>query len=436
MWPCPLDKADRCTNCTLYGWKCDMSKPKRCAACKLVSYCSRICQLEHWNKVHKKHCKYLAGTKVRDKVGHLPNLCPKCKIVQGLNKQEVLLELSNRNLNSEVFPCMFVTEVGSLNKIPSSQQPVLGEISGKFSCQSEHCLSIIIHCCLKLAFTHPQDMPWSPSNPMVPIFKKLITFRNMIFYSAIVSPNEDIQEKSALRTTSYFLDTLIEITELCKEHFSEEGDKQVKWWRSVLVFIEVLCKRYYWGRFKYQQEDDFKASIDPVLKAASHQMPPYAELLQAMVGGPRATCEGCRSDIVVDGLEVKREVFDRYFGSERGWVFLSHKGFQSACNKCIGPMRMEEEDLFKALLTKITMSPLYCHQCGRSCRGRPRCKYCQSKAYCSEECQSEDWQVHQLFCKEIQEAEAGGEGGRRVSKREVEKKADERATRIENSFKV
>ena len=35
-----------------------------CSRCKLLVYCSPICQLEHYNKTHKNHCKYLAGIKV------------------------------------------------------------------------------------------------------------------------------------------------------------------------------------------------------------------------------------------------------------------------------------------------------------------------------------------------------------------------------------
>ena len=38
-----------CENCLLYKWECDMSKPKQCKKCKKATYCSRICQLEHWN---------------------------------------------------------------------------------------------------------------------------------------------------------------------------------------------------------------------------------------------------------------------------------------------------------------------------------------------------------------------------------------------------
>ena len=41
-----------------------LSSKTFCSRCKLLVYCSPICQLEHYNKTHKNHCKYLAGIKV------------------------------------------------------------------------------------------------------------------------------------------------------------------------------------------------------------------------------------------------------------------------------------------------------------------------------------------------------------------------------------
>ena len=66
-----------CTNCVIYRWTCDMSKPKKCSRCKLLLYCSRICQLEHYNKTHKNHCKYLAGLKVKEGSIHTKKNCPR-----------------------------------------------------------------------------------------------------------------------------------------------------------------------------------------------------------------------------------------------------------------------------------------------------------------------------------------------------------------------
>ena len=48
-----------CANCENYAWTqpSDLSKLLTCSKCKFISYCSKKCQLEHWVKVHKQHCK-------------------------------------------------------------------------------------------------------------------------------------------------------------------------------------------------------------------------------------------------------------------------------------------------------------------------------------------------------------------------------------------
>jgi len=197
-----------------------------------------------------------------------------------------------------------------------------------------------------------------------------------------------------------------------------------------LLFTEIQMKLIFWSAYKYPQEAAFKVSIDPVLKATSLRMPPYAELAQSMQG--EGVCEGCQNNEAneVDELD---EVDDRInaiqcFPTKNGWVFLSHKGFQFSCVKCIDHMIKQENKIESAAMTEMCTMANNCHHCGNWCRGRPRCRYCQSKVYCSEECQSADWEVHQLFCKDIQEAAAGGEGGRRVSKMERDKEAEEKGT--------
>ena len=90
---------------------------------------------------------------------------------------------------------------------------------------------------------------------------------------------------------------------------------------------------------------------------------------------------------------------------------------------------VQEENKIKCVAqTEMSIISTKCHQCGVLCKGRSRCRYCQSKVYCSEECKSADWEIHEMFCKEIQEAAEGGEMGRRLSKREMDKKGEVMAT--------
>ena len=53
-----------CAN-TVFYWDQpeDRSILKKCGKCKVVEYCSVDCQAEHWDLVHKKHCKKLVLAK-------------------------------------------------------------------------------------------------------------------------------------------------------------------------------------------------------------------------------------------------------------------------------------------------------------------------------------------------------------------------------------
>merc|ERR1719186_245685 len=50
---------------------------KRCSNCHLMTYCDRDCQREHWNKIHKDHCRFLSGKIVKNSV-HNPDACGQC----------------------------------------------------------------------------------------------------------------------------------------------------------------------------------------------------------------------------------------------------------------------------------------------------------------------------------------------------------------------
>ena len=50
-----------CANCFVFHWK--EVKPdslQKCGRCKVLQYCSKECQEEHWDMVHKEHCGKMA----------------------------------------------------------------------------------------------------------------------------------------------------------------------------------------------------------------------------------------------------------------------------------------------------------------------------------------------------------------------------------------
>ena len=135
-----------CFNCVYNWWGQpeDRNTIQRCAKCKLVSYCSKECQKEHWMKVHKKHCKYLAEEKVMPLSMHEEANCTGCK------KQKVTgrAELSKPDnpvlgchLSNHSQPHVFSEDGVSLETGPLPFP--LGEMSGHFSTKVDATLSLM-----------------------------------------------------------------------------------------------------------------------------------------------------------------------------------------------------------------------------------------------------------------------------------------------------
>ena len=69
-----------CANCNVFDWKqpADLKTVRKCTRCHVMAYCGKECQEEHWNKVHKNYCKYLAGTKKAEHSEHRRESCTIC----------------------------------------------------------------------------------------------------------------------------------------------------------------------------------------------------------------------------------------------------------------------------------------------------------------------------------------------------------------------
>jgi len=72
---------DQCANCLIHSWK-EVEDPatlQKCKRCKVIKYCGRECQTEHWLKVHHKHCKYFADAAKARLWDHKDEDCTICR---------------------------------------------------------------------------------------------------------------------------------------------------------------------------------------------------------------------------------------------------------------------------------------------------------------------------------------------------------------------
>ena len=60
----PSTLPNTCANCLLFNWvQPEVGDLQKCTRCKMLQYCSKECQKEHWMLVHKSQCKKLAEIK-------------------------------------------------------------------------------------------------------------------------------------------------------------------------------------------------------------------------------------------------------------------------------------------------------------------------------------------------------------------------------------
>ena len=432
-----------CVNCLAYHWQCDQSSLRQCSRCKGMSYCSEICQLEHYNKVHRKHCKYMAGIKVKEKSIHTVKNCLRCSVRGKMRAGEF------SNPASSVWPCIFedlwFPDIEPFPKLKNKQTgkmqimfkghgyllPVdLGEVSGKFTGFHEHLVSTITHICLKLTFINPEC-----KDRMDKIIKDLCNVRFSCWRIFCVMPNRNFSEETYLRC---FVDekSWSAVTDLCVEYTEAEtvGRRKqggIMWWHALHLFWGILryLPRCRVDKVIYPQE--FRTMVQAVLDSVQTKMIPFEEIVVAMCGGSEVLpCTSCGAEVSVRGA-MPWWVGPRRPRGDGGIICLGSQGVMITCNNCpnlytfkrqgdnlLYTLREEEKDL-------IGVAPFQCHQCASPSGGRPRCKYCQSKIYCDAACQAEDWPIHELFCKKIQEAAEAGEEGRRKSKHETDRRLQE-----------
>ena len=274
-----------CLNCIDYGWKCSIEKVLRCKRCKLASYCSSICQSEHWLKVHHNHCKYLAGIKVCQNSFHTARNCLRCKAAKKLAPNEY------SDPNSGVYPCVFSDWLPDpffsykKNKDKHEKQIILyedggylpfdlGEISQSFSCHLDQSISVVAHICLKLTHILP-----ACKKDMEDILYDLAALRQLGWIMRCTKTTKSYERWFAQAGGEDIRKIFINIMKSCHEFMktmdlspldlqaSSEGE--VRWWQSLLLFLGIAYSAFCFSIPNNPHREELKSSIQPALDLAS-----------------------------------------------------------------------------------------------------------------------------------------------------------------------
>ena len=464
-----------CANCENYDWSqpADLGKLMTCSKCKFISYCSKECQLEHWVKVHKQHCKYLAGLKLLPQSRHDPAHCHTCERQAEIGEDQIV-KATNPSL-----PCIFPTLItfvpvlcqpdhGNGNRTSANLPFQMGEMSGKFPTRAEQTISIICQLLYKMKLIkHPA---WT----ILPeASKQLSSLLNCIkrliwdFYIKIVPGHKlDITIQNMLTDNS-------SSPGLIKEVFAEVDkideklaavkfmDKSVyRPWDAVKLLLGVL----YQFSFDYQRKDAERLAGEEMLRnvmcrnafklrvSSAQFSDMWSQLLETMTGKlvpyidlVKITCEGQLNQVCC-GCSKEIHVLEVFFNRRteiecKKVVPFKFQGDVTACfcadvvcfDQVVGSRFWHTSNFIAHVYSKLSLDLSY-HRCDHcflpSKDSIHRCTGCLTKLYCGELCRDEDWgKVHSQVCKRGEKRKK--KGGKQQRKEDVKTYIEEIVKQVE-----
>eukprot|EP00092_Neocalanus_flemingeri_P005786 GFUD01006228.1.p1 GENE.GFUD01006228.1~~GFUD01006228.1.p1 ORF type:complete len:477 (-),score=143.81 GFUD01006228.1:96-1526(-) len=439
-----------CANCSNYSWgqPADQSKIQQCAKCKFISYCSKECQQEHWVKVHKHHCKYLAQQRVMPQSRHDPANCTGCKEqvetgpVEMANPANPVLGCP---LAKYCVPVVFRPDFGDGGKTHAPLPFPLGEMTGQFLTKAEHTV------CLMMRLQNKMQMIKHPAWTIHPeasedMYKKLNGLRHGIWEAYIVANPGHVLETAIARKVCRpeILMELFDLTNIIDQKLSvvKFSDPTVcrPWdtFKLLLTFLvqfniepkrkEAECvglpelsKALQERRLSSVQ---FNKVWSEVLDTMPDKLVPYTALVKIVCGGQmNQTCAGCSKDIEVAELQhrIPTDISPSFY--RFNYISASFCGN----SKCHEKVAEEESDLVKIYFKISVRSSGYrCDTCGLPSTANKghRCSRCLTKVYCGVQCRDEDWRkVHKLVCREGEverKRKGGGQERKKAAKDEFD----------------
>jgi len=431
--------------------------------------------MEHWVKVHKQHCKYLADQKVMPQSRHDPANCPTC--VQ--EAKFGLAEISKAD--NPILRCPFPSrgifvptlhkpDYGNGGRTTAHIPFQLGEISGQFPTKAEHSISILLHLLLKMdIIKHPAStiLP-EARNKMCFLLKRAREIMWNFYINTVPGHKLDWTIQNLLTDSSSspgFLSAMFAQVDKIDEKLAEEGfvDKSIfRPWEAFKLLLNMLLQ---YG-FDYQKKDFERLGIEDeiaeitetsgiemklrvstnefsdiwvkLLKTMSGKLVPYTDLVKNICEDQvNQVCFGCSQEIIVSEV-----FFSRRKDMERKKVIPFKLQGDAATYFCADPIchgQVLGSRFWKAFnfITHLYMKTSFenrfrkCDYCSLPSKGCiHRCTGCLTKLYCGEQCRDEDWEeVHSKVCKKGEGRKV--KGGKQERKEDVSKRFEELVERVE-----
>jgi len=341
----------------------DRASLQKCGRCRVVQYCSKSCQEEHWVKVHKSHCKKLS--RVQEPVtvslfshhpfplGGLPG--------DNLEAMVIIIQRILVKMRQEGHPALLCLprEMEQLEKEMANNRGTIWFCRKVFPSQATHGLTTITTS-MELQFeTSVKLSMMEASRNQASIWWSLHLVWKLL-------DNLDF----ALAVPS-FKDPTMAAPEQLRN--GVEGD----------------CNA-------------FTAAVQEIIDAFKSKIPSFTDLLKILCGGSlEQTCTFCNKSIVVAGVR------DSVQPGSPLVVFLPYMARLYICGEenCTTQMFNCNEKWRKWMIAVLASHAKHKATCCNLCfKLVPldtvhRCSKCLTKMWCSKECQLKDWElVHKRVC--------------------------------------
>jgi len=399
--------------------------------------------------------------------------CPRCKI-------EVEASGAIKQVDNPVYPCYLKHSYeGTMKYFMAKGMRCWRADWDKYISKQDKNLAIIQQIFIKIDHVYPNGRHHPNSVVRTDLFRSVVEslaeMRSIVWFQSLrANTEEEIDIYSSMEINRKSQDVLIPLlTSIIESHQAmtqyEMNDREYKWWTSFIFFLNLFfhANFFYENMYDLQfiNEENFDASEETLelkdhvfrsnflemwsklLDMAVNKMVPFEELLQIYCAGQLSRkCGDCSRKIkvvtflpyflitamqgLIGNTDLMRE-FDASWTKGQSYVLNATK-IHFSCgknnNRCTSNkdevmMRchrlIECTVLFSASLSQ-RLSTNRCHCCYRVTESVHRCSSCKVKVYCSEECQHEDWTVHNLCCEDLSKMkvhQAKGKGGAARRKR-------------------
>ena len=435
-----MNPSPYCANCRLHGWKQleDTRQLQRCKNCKVVQYCGKDCQREHWKKVHKEQCDHFVKSDSNQDWAHKEADCLNCRQAAAVGKSKL------KKPNNPNYECIYK----EYNFPPSSCHPRPFPITGQPGDLLEKATIVLWQLLHKFGMIHPR-VARDFREEMDKAFAGLMEIMLSIWENRkdFTHPGKMLNKANSTNVNGVF-DVLATINEAIKRGKPVVDSFQL--WNIIRIVHPVINEVYFISNGLKALKDPqaelpdelkelvseglvsqvkFLAVTDQVLDALATQIIPYQEVLKVICGGNiNQTCHFCEKEIVIADVNVAA-------GGPAVIFYLYSMGlYTCGTGDCIDKgfaLKKKEKQFAYAVISTITEQMFnVCDFCSllppkndaHRCNAH-RCNGCLTVMYCSEACMEQDWKIHKLFCKkdvEERKIKFGCSGRRKAAREGVE----------------